>query len=108
MAFNKSLETSNCPEKLKVEQIIIIHKSDERRSVTKYRPISVIHIFSKFLKRLMYNRLAEFLDINNILVQNQYGFRQKQSTFMALLKLVDDISEELDKKNYSFGVFIDP
>ena len=25
----------------------------------------------------MYNRLAEFLDINNILIQNQYGFREK-------------------------------
>ena len=55
----------------------------------------------------MYNRLAEFLDINNILVQNQYGFREKYSTFMASLKLVDDLSEELDKYNYSIGVFRD-
>ena len=32
---------------------------------------------------------------------------RKYSTFMASLKLVDDISEDLDKNNYSIGVFID-
>ena len=68
--------------------------------VTNYRPISVLP-FSKILERLIYNHLAEFQDINNIISQNQYGFREKHSTFMALLKLVDDISQELDKVQVS-------
>ena len=34
----------------------------------------------------------------NILVQNQYGFCEKHSTFMALLKLVDYISNEVNNK----------
>ena len=59
--------------------------------------ISVLRFFSNILERLIYNHLAEFLDINNILVENQYGFREKHSTFMASLKLVDDISEKLNK-----------
>ena len=39
--------------------------------------------------------------------QNQYGFREKHSTFMALLKLIDDISNEVNNKIYSVGIFID-
>ena len=46
----------------------------------------------------MYSRRPNYLNSNNILVENQYGFRHKHSTFMALLQLVDDISSELDQK----------
>ena len=55
----------------------------------------------------MYNRLLNYFTFNNILVENQFGFRQGHSTYMALLKLVNDITEELDKDNWSIGIFID-
>ena len=55
----------------------------------------------------MYNRLLEYINKNNILFQNQYGFREKHSTFMALLKRIDDISHEVNNKIYSIGIFID-
>ena len=41
------------------------------------------------------------------MVQNQHGFCEKFSTCMALLKLVDDISNEVINKIYSMGIFID-
>ena len=49
----------------------------------------------------MYNRLLNYLTRNKILVENQFGFRQRHSSYMALLKLVNDITEELDKGNCS-------
>ena len=55
----------------------------------------------------MYNRLLNYLTLNTILVENQFGFRQRHSTYMALLKLVNDITEELYKGNCSIGIFID-
>ena len=55
----------------------------------------------------MYNRLINYLDANNIIVDNQYGFRKEHSTYMALLKMINDITNELENKNYSLGVFID-
>ena len=55
----------------------------------------------------MYNRLLNYLTINKILVENQFGFRQGHPTYMALPKLVNDITEELDKGNCSIGIFID-
>ena len=55
----------------------------------------------------MYNRLLTYLNFNDILVKNQSGFCDKHSTYMALLQLTDDISNELDLKNNSIGIFID-
>ena len=49
----------------------------------------------------MYNRLLNYLTLNKILIETQFGFQQGHSTCMALLKLVNDITEELDKGNCS-------
>ena len=55
----------------------------------------------------MCSRLLNYLNANNILVENRYGFRDKHSTFMKLLQLVDDISSELDQKHHPMRIFID-
>ena len=55
----------------------------------------------------MYNRLLSYLDKINILTDKQYGFREKYSTYMAIINLVDQISDELDKKHFTLGIFID-
>jgi len=55
----------------------------------------------------MYGRLIKYLEQNNLLTDKQYGFREKHSTYMALLDLIDHITEELDSKKYSLGIFID-
>ena len=54
----------------------------------------------------MYNRLLNYLTLNKIVLENQFGFRQKHSTYMSLLKLVNGITEELDKGTCSIGTFI--
>ena len=51
----------------------------------------------------MYNRLYNFLTEHNILSTNQFGFRKKYSTFLALMDLVDNISKNIDEGNYSIG-----
>ena len=41
------------------------------------------------------------------MVNNQNGFCEKHSSCMALLKLVDDISNEVNNKIDSMGIFVD-
>ena len=55
----------------------------------------------------MYNQLLDYVNTNNILSLNQFGFREKHATCMVLLKLIDDISEKIDNRHFSVGVFID-
>ena len=55
----------------------------------------------------MYNRLSHYLDTYTILTQNQFEFRKKSLNLYALFSSIDDISNELNNKNHSVGIFID-
>ena len=48
--------------------------------------------FSKIVAKVMYKRIVKFLDKHDILFENQYGFRAKQSTQQEILELTDKIS----------------
>ena len=76
---------------MKIAQIIPMYKSEDRYSKNNYRPISILPFISKFFERLMYNRLLDYVNANTILYPNQFGFREKHSTYMVLLKLIEDI-----------------
>lgn len=105
--FNKSICTGIVPDQLKIAKITPIYKSGEKKQFSNYRPISVLPCFSKVLERLIYNRLYSYISKNKILYSKQYGFRQNHSTEMALIELVDQISQSNDDKQFTIGIFID-
>ena len=55
----------------------------------------------------MYKRLLNFINKYNILYKYQFGFRKNHSTSMALMTIVDKISEALQNKQFVLGVFLD-
>ena len=55
----------------------------------------------------MYSRLLNYLNVNKILSDNQYGFHEGHSTDMALLHMINDITEGLDDKLSWIRIFID-
>ena len=55
----------------------------------------------------MYNRLIEFLDKHSLLFSFQFGFRKFQSTYMAIVMMVDKLTKYLDNSDFIFGVFLD-
>jgi len=76
-------------------------------TVNIYRPVSVLPAISTILERLLYNRLFNYFEHNHMLTDKQFGFKANHSTSMAKLRLVDQISNEIDKANITVGVFID-
>ena len=57
------------------------------------------------LERLVSEKLKEFLSTNNILSENQSGFRKEHSTISASLKVVNDIIEAQDSKKTRGALF---
>ena len=55
----------------------------------------------------MYNHLIRYLDKYEILYNNQYGFREKYSTSLALLYLHDKITSAIDERKHRVGIFLD-
>ena len=105
--FNLSFLTASVPLNLKVAKIIPIFKNGNKQEFSNYRPISILPCLSKILERLVHNRLSQFLSHHRILFDQQYGFRSKHSTDMALIELVDKITNAFSKKFSAIGVFID-
>ena len=92
---------------LKIALICPIYKAKDPMIFSNYRPISLLSLFSKILERLMYDRLLEFLNKHNILNKYQFGFRNMHSTFMALITLLENLRNALDRGNCAIGIFLD-
>ena len=105
--INLSLNSGVVPQEMKIARVIPLFKSGDKSLFTNYRPVSVLPVFSKFLERIVYNRLINFLNKYDILSRNQYGFRKNYSTAHALIQLYDKISNALDNKRVTLGLFID-
>ena len=71
------------------------------------RPNTSPQVFSKIMERIMYNRLLSFLNKYKIIYNYQFGFRDKHSTYLALITLTDKISEALDAGKNVIGIFLD-
>ena len=75
-----------------------VFKSADPKSLTNYRPISILTTFSKIFEKIVAVRLNGFITKNIILHENQFGFRSGLSTSMALLQLVNELTESIDDK----------
>jgi hypothetical protein len=80
-------------------------KKSGRNNVTNYRPISLLNPFSKALATIIYDRLSIHILINNILVDEQFGFRTSSSTDRAAFQLIDEILNALNYKIMVGGNF---
>ena len=105
--INISIVSGIFPDKLKIAKITPLYKSGDKADISNYRPISVLTSFSKVFERVIHNSLMSYLDKNNILNPTQFGFRKQHSTNMALIDLIDCITNAIDKNEYSIGIFID-
>jgi hypothetical protein len=55
------------------------------------RPISLLTSFSEIFEKLMYARLIEHIETNNMLAQEHFGFRSHSMTEQAGFSLIDSI-----------------
>ena len=93
---NKSFIEGIFPDQMKTAKIIPLYKSGDKSNFTNYRPVSLLPQFSKVLEKLFCCRLNKFIEVNNILSSNQYGFRNKHSTSLALIDLVEELTNSID------------
>ena len=55
----------------------------------------------------MYRRPITFTNKHKLLYDYQFGFRENSSTAIALITVIDKITESLERGDYAFGIFVD-
>jgi hypothetical protein len=105
--INLSIQKGVFPSKLKHAKVVPIYKTDDETDPGNYRPISLLSNFNQLFEKLMYKRLKLFFDKNETFYEKQYGFRAKHSTQHAIIDIVNNIQNNMDKKLFSCGIFID-
>jgi len=101
------MSTGIFPDRLKFSEVKPLFKKGEKTEFSNYHLISLLTSFSKIIEKIIYRRVYQHLTENNILVQEQFGFREKSSTDMANFALLNTVLLSLDKKHFVGGVFCD-
>ena len=105
--YNLSFQQGVFPSKNKIAKIIPVFKSGSKDDINNYRPISLLSTFSKIHEKLIFTRLTNFLEVNQILYPRQYGFRPGFSTTFSLIDITETIRNSIDQKKFGCGIFLD-
>jgi len=106
--FNKIFSTGIFPERLKLSEVKpLFKKNGSTTEFSNYRPISLLITFSKIIEKIMYKRLYNYLLKHDILVKEQFGFREGLSTDTATYAFLNSVLFSLDKRHLVGGLFCD-
>ena len=105
--FNNAMEDATYPNRMKIAKVLALFKKNPKYVHENYIPISLLSSLDKIFEKIIYKRFSLFIEKHTILYLQQYGFRKKHSTALALIDLTDKIREILDKKHYALGIYLD-
>ncbi|GBN27536.1 putative RNA-directed DNA polymerase from transposon BS [Araneus ventricosus] len=100
----------NCyfPQCWKTAVVVPIPKPDQDLNLLQnYRPISLLSSLSKVYESVLLKRLNQFLDNNNIIISEQFGFRKNLSTSHQLLRVTELIFDGFAKSETTGALFLD-
>ena len=75
--------------------VVPIHKKGDKQILKNYRPISLLPITGKILERLLYDTMSEFFTKNNLISDNQSGFKPGNLCVNQLFSITYEIYQSL-------------
>ena len=105
--FSASLKQGIIPTDWKKATVSPIFKKGSRSDPANYRPISLTSLLCKTLEHIIYSHVMGYLERNNILSTNQFGFRQKRSADLQLLLTVHDLASSLNDNAQTDCILLD-
>ena len=97
MIFDMSLRLGRLPQRWKLSEIVPLFKKGSRSDPLNYRPISLTSVCCKSLERIIAAALVEYLELNEILSPDQFGFRRGRAVDDQLLLVYEDVTAWLDE-----------
>jgi hypothetical protein len=108
LIINQILTLQHFPTTWKKSVVIPIDKPNaDKKFPQNWRPISLIPSPAKIAEKIILNRLNDHIHTNNIIPDEQFGFRTQHSTEQQLARLTDNITTGLRQKDTTVLAFLD-
>ena len=105
--FNTTLDRRTLPKLWKLAHACPVYKKGDKSDKTNYRPISLQSNTSNILELIVHKRLHEYLTGNNLLMEQNSGFKRNDSTLNQLLEIVHQLYQNINDGKDTCLVFLD-
>jgi len=106
--INNILRLGYYPRSWKTAHVIPIPKPGKPANDPRnFRPISLLNSCSKILEKVLHARILKYCNENDLLPNNQFGFRSKHSTVHALLRLYEEAIMGFNDRKITIATFLD-
>lgn len=106
--LNNILTCQEIPETWKRIVIVPILKPNKNpNDFTSYRPISLINVITKLFNKTIKKRLETYIEKNNLLSCNTFGFRKNRSCHQCLNNILNDLTKTQNNKKYKMLIVTD-
>ncbi len=105
--INQKLHTGFFPDLLKIAKVTPIFKKDDETIFSNYRPISLLPVISKLFEKVIISQTYYFFQNEKLFYCSQYGFRNKHSTELAALEIVDRLLTDIDNGETPINIYLD-
>ena len=95
------------PLTMKKANVVPVFKKNNKQELKNYRPISLLPVSGKIFERLLYDNMFKFFTENNLILQNQSGFKPRSSCTNQLLSITHQIYKSFDDDHEVLSVFLD-
>ena len=104
--INDSLTMGIFPDAAKIGAVSPIDKgTDNKNSISNFRPVNVLSVFSKIFEAIIESQLALFLE--NVFSPFLSAYREHYGTQHMLVRLVEEWKKHLDNNRVVGGVLMD-
>ena len=94
--WRASLDSGDIAAKFKSQSVIPLFKKGNRSIAANYRPVSLTSHLIKMFERVFRAKLDDYIEAQNIINDDQHGFRTGRSCLTQLLHHVEDILNDLN------------
>ncbi|KAL8622565.1 hypothetical protein ACOMHN_009199 [Nucella lapillus] len=94
--FQSSLTTGSVPADWKDAHVTPIFKKGEKYNPANYRPVSLTCVTSKLMEHIVVSAMLQHFDNNDVLDDNQHGFRRARSCETQLLDFTEELTSNLE------------
>ena len=105
--FNKSITTCVIPKYFKISTVIPIPKVQSSIKCEDKRAINTLPVLNSILEKIVKNQIVDYFEDNNLLIDEQHGFRKNHSCETALNIIINEWKKEVDSGKFIIVVSID-